>query len=182
MDDILAQRSAIALQCAKYICFDRVKSFAFAKQKATKYLPLKSFNPSNHEILEQIKLLQDHGDATYCNKLKVRVKAVLKIMSLLKNHDPKLFGLLTYNVFLEHDSNELHVFSDNEVEVLNLLISNGLKSRNIEKRYRFHAGDQAIMYGYEFEYHGSDYQIMLFERRQVSRVPICPILQKRMKR
>jgi len=162
-----------AYLCAKLIIEEKIKNFSFAKQRAFKTIK-KKLIPSNLEIFYALKKVYQDSNKLDQNLILRKLDETYNIMSHFKNFNPMLSGFLSYDIYLSHMPVELHLFTDNELEVISKVNELSLSAKDIEKRMKIH-GDIKKIYGYEVDFNGTLTELLLFSRNSISLVPNCNI-------
>lgn len=162
-----------AYLCAELIIEEKIKNFSFAKQRAFKAIK-KKLIPSNLEIFYALKKVYQDSNELDHNMILRKLDETHKIMSHFKNLNPMLSGFLSYDIYLSHMPVELHLFTDNELEVISKVNELSLTAKDIEKRMKIH-GDIKKIYGYEVDFNGTLTELLLFSRNSISSVPNCNI-------
>ena len=162
-----------AYLCAELIIEEKIKNFSFAKQRAFKTIK-KKLIPSNLEIFYALKKVYQDSNKLDQNLILRKLDETYNIMSHFKNFNPMLSGFLSYDIYLSHMPVELHLFTDNELEVISKVNELSLSAKDLEKRMKIH-GDIKKIYGYEVDFNGTLTELLLFSRNSISLVPNCNI-------
>jgi hypothetical protein len=140
-------RACVAQEAARILLDEGVEDYHLAKRKAAARL-----NASNRRLLprnsEIERAVLDHQriffTKGYDDLVSMLRHTALKIMSLLREFQPRLTGSVLKGTASPHSDINIHLFADSVEDVLFALMDAGIVYRSVERRLRF--GDDARYY------------------------------------
>jgi hypothetical protein len=103
-------------------------------------------------------------------------------MRSLAEFDPRLVGAVLTGHASEHDSIDLHLFSDSAEAVGVALDALGLPSRPYEHRLRMRRDELEAFPGYRFRYDDFELTATVFPERGRGNAPLSPVDRRPMRR
>jgi hypothetical protein len=162
-----------------------LKDFRSAKQKAGLRLGLadKAALPSNQEIesaiAERNRIFRSDTHDAFMHVLR---RAALDVMERLGEFDPRLVGPVLTGSASEHNTIDLHVFSDAAEAVGAALAALGMPGRAVDQRLRVRRDASNVFPGFRFRNGEFEFAVTVFPERGRGNAPLSPIDGRPMRR
>jgi hypothetical protein len=179
------QRTAIAQEAARIMQEHGLKDFRSAKEKAGVRLGLEDNGalPSNQEIesalAERNRIFRGEAHEEFIDVLR---EAALGVMRQLEEFEPRLVGPVLTGHATEHNTIDLHLFSDAAEAVGVALDGLGLPNRAFEHRLRMRRDDSDAFQGYRFRSGEFEFSAIIFPERGRGNAPLSTVDARPMRR
>lgn len=178
-------RQAVADEAARLLEQQGARDYALARRKAGARLGITDDRqlPTNEEIDAALRVRQGlFAAATQPLALRARREAALEAMEFLRDFEPRLAGSVLDGSADAHSPVCLHLFEDDELQLLDRLKSNGVEFARGERRVRYASGLELAVPLFEFDAGGLRFEVLLFERDGVREAPLDRVTQRPQRR
>lgn len=179
------RRTAVAQEAARIIQEHGLKDFRSAKEKAGERLGLDDQGalPSNREIesamAERNRIFHADGHEEMLDVLR---QVAVEVMRRLESFEPRLVGPVLSGHASEHDTIDLHLFSDSPEAVGEALDALGLPKRACEHRLRLRRDEIESFPAYRFRLGDFEFAATVFPERGRGNAPLSPVDRRPMRR
>ncbi|MGB0514829.1 MAG: hypothetical protein ACPGJE_08320, partial [Wenzhouxiangellaceae bacterium] len=136
-------RQEVAAEAARILATEGQRNYRMAKEKAANRLGLsaRAGLPSNSEVELELKRYQAmYGGSEHGQNLVRLRRAAIGAMRFFKPFRPKLVGPVLDGTADQHSRVSLHLFCENDEELLAFLHRNGIAFEQERRRIRWHDG------------------------------------------
>ena len=168
-------REQIAQEAARLIIDHGMHDYGQAKRKAVQRFGIREWAAlhSNSEIessvLERLRIFDSD---LHAQRLIAMRRLAADIMELLGDFEPRLVGSVLAGTVTENTPLELHVFTDSPEDVFFELITQGISSRECQRRYRIRGRSFKIIPGLHFTREGERVYVIIFPEKGLRQAPI----------
>jgi len=171
-------RQEVAFEAARILATEGQRNYRMAKEKAAARLGLsaRAGLPSNSEVETELKRYQAmYGGAEHGENLVRLRRAAIGAMRFFKNFRPKLVGPVLDGTADQHSRISLHLFCENDEDVLAFLHRNGIAFEQERRRIRWHDGGFRDMELLVIEADGATFELALMTGKSWKQPPPDPI-------
>ena len=171
----LELRRRVADEAARLISDQGVRDFQAALRKAAEHLGVREQRllPRRADVesalLERQRLFQSNSQP---QALARRRETALEAMDFFAPFDPRLVGAVLEGYADELSAVSLHVFSDDEDEVLRFLEERGIPYEQEQRRFRYGDDRVELRPALRFEADGIPMDLSVFDREGLREAPL----------
>ena len=178
-------REQLAQEAARLIVDHGMHDYGQAKRKAALRFGIREAGalPSNSEIESSvIERQRIFAPEIHEHRLAAMRGLAADIMEYLGDFQPRLVGPVLAGTVTGNSPLELHVFTDSPEAVLAVLETQGISSRDCQRRYRFNGQAMSLVPGFSFTSEGERVYVIVFPEKGVRQAPLSPVDRRPMQR
>lgn len=182
-DEVL--REQLAQEAARLIVDHGMHDYGQAKRKAARRFGVRESSalPSNSEIESSVIERQRIFDPDlHAHRLATMRTLAANIMEILIEFEPRLVGPVLAGTVTENSPLELHVYTDSPEDVLLELTTQGISSRDCQRRYRLNGQGLTITPGFRFTKDSERVYVLVFPEKGLRQAPMSPVDRRPMQR
>lgn len=158
-------RQAIAEEAARILEHQGDRDYAQARRKAAARFRVEDERqlPRNDEIEAALRARQQlFNAASQPETLRIRLEAAIAAMEFLRDFEPRLVGPVLEGTADSHSPVSLHLFSDDELALIDRLRRAGIEFEQGERRVRFPDRREERVSRFEFDADDVSFDVTLF--------------------